>query len=164
VSKKSHQINKKKKMASFLSTTPSSERLLPVTERENSLTTGLDVASPQDAIRLIRQADQQIFTGYDVYPSLLDQTTMQKIQASVHCVINVLRQPKGRVILSGSGTSGRLGMLIARDLNRVVRSSTNCSDESIFFPPFGYSISGGDAAMLLSDEVSFSFFFLLLTA
>jgi hypothetical protein len=105
-----------------------------------------------------------LLSGYEHYPSLFDDVTIQNIERSVECVATVLRAPRGRVVLSGSGTSGRLGMLIARDLNRVVRSSTNCSDESIFFPPFGYSISGGDAAMLLSDEVSFSFFFLLLTA
>jgi hypothetical protein len=50
-------------MTSVVSAAAVDEHSLPVTERENALTKSLDVSSPLEAIRLLRQADAQIFTG-----------------------------------------------------------------------------------------------------
>ena len=56
--------------------------------------------------------------------------------------------------MSGSGTSGRLGFLVAREMNRVVMSLHDPASQSERPPPpFGYCVSGGDPALLLSDEL-----------
>jgi N-acetylmuramic acid 6-phosphate (MurNAc-6-P) etherase len=151
-------------MTSFV---PPTEQSLPVTERTNALTKSLDVSSSIGMIRQLRQCDAQVFTGYEDFPSLTDDVIKDKILASIACIENVLsaNQNKnntnsssgggggggggGRVILSGSGTSGRLGMLISRDLNRVVRSIMGPN----YPAPFRYTVSGNDAAILLSDEL-----------
>ena len=138
------------------------ESSLPVTERTNDFTTSLDVSSSLGMIRQLRQCDAQVFTGYEDFPCLTDASMKQKIQASIACVETILHAnlhpttttttttlSEGRVVLSGSGTSGRLGMLISRDLNRVVRSVMGSAHPL----PFGYTISGDDAAILLSDEL-----------
>ena len=80
-------------MASVVvASTTSAEHTLPVTERENSLTKSLDVATPLEAIRLLRQADTQMFTGYESHPSLYDRTIVQNIQRSIKCVMKVLKK------------------------------------------------------------------------
>ena len=77
-----------------VASTTSAEHTLPVTERENSLTKSLDVATPLEAIRLLRQADTQMFTGYESHPSLYDSTIIQNIQRSIKCVIKILKKKK----------------------------------------------------------------------
>ena len=131
-------------------TSISNEIHLPVTERANNLSTSIDVASSINMIRILRQCDQQIFTGYLDYPCLSDAAIHLKIKSSIQTVVNVLSTTDGKVVMSGSGTSGRLGMLIARDLNASLLQSGMVSMDSL---PFGYTISGGDAAILLSDEL-----------
>lgn len=140
-------------MTSFV---PPTELSLPVTERTNHLTTSLDVSSSVGMVRQLRQCDAQIFTGYEDFPSLTDDLIKRKIHASIACCESILsanltgtNASNGRIILSGSGTSGRLGMLVSRDLNRVVRTKMGPTHPL----PFGYTISGNDAAMLLSDEL-----------
>ena len=143
-------------------TSISNEIHLPVTERANNLSTSIDVASSINMIRILRQCDQQIFTGYLDYPCLSDAAIHLKIKSSIQTVVNVLSTTKGKVVMSGSGTSGRLGMLIARDLNASLLQSgllpsNGDGDDgdgvSMDSLPFGYTISGGDAAILLSDEL-----------
>lgn len=152
---------------------------LPVTERENELTRGLDAASPLGVVRLLRQTDAQIFTGYLDYPCLADDSVRQKIVRCVGIVADVLTRYRTaikdpnpvasgvpRIIMSGSGTSGRLGFLVAREMNRVVASLndndagrtatlelTAATTATTPPPPFGYCVSGGDPALLLSDEL-----------
>ena len=154
---------------------------LPITERENELTRELDAASPLGVVRLLRQTDAQVFSGYLDYPGLADDIVRRKIVRSIDIVSGVLTRYRAitedvletlpsssstlpaaavvpRVIMSGSGTSGRLGFLIAREMNRVVASVTNIAaiptaDRSSLPPPFGYCVSGGDPALLLSDEL-----------
>ena len=145
---------------------------LPVTERENELTRTLDAASPLGVVRLLRQTDAQVFTGYLDYPSLADDVIREKIVRSIDIVEGVLREYRRitegdssstpvakakeetippKVVMSGSGTSGRLGFLVAREMNRVVASLSE--SHSNYPPPFGYCVSGGDPALLLSDEL-----------
>ncbi len=122
---------------------------LPVTERENSLTVGLDGAGAEGMVRMLRQADAQIFAGYEDFPGLADAEVRKgRISRAVRAAEQVLSMPGGRVIMTGCGTSGRLGFLVARELNRVLRM------RGVPGPPrFGYCVSGGDAAILLSDEL-----------
>jgi N-acetylmuramic acid 6-phosphate (MurNAc-6-P) etherase len=48
--------------------------------------------------------------------------------------------------MTGCGTSGRIAFMVARALNFVCQQR-GCRE------PFRYKISGGDAALLLSDEL-----------
>ena len=71
-------------------TSISNEIHLPVTERANNLSTSIDVASSINMIRILRQCDQQIFTGYLDYPCLSDAAIHLKIKSSIQTVVNVL--------------------------------------------------------------------------
>lgn len=48
-----------------------------ITETPNELTDGLDSASPEGIVRLLRGADAQLFCGYRHHPSMLDQDCLQ---------------------------------------------------------------------------------------
>ena len=50
------------------------------------------------------------------------------------------------IVFTGCGTSGRVGFLVARRFNAMLRARNHA-------PVFRYLISGGDSALLLSDEL-----------
>lgn len=119
----------------------------PVTERANELSNQADLLSPEEFVRILRQADSQVFSGWRQYPGLLDPSTIQTL---VHCsekIAEVLRDPQtGVIVLSGCGTSGRVAFLTSRYINRLLTqlnlpSCVQCT------------ISGGDRALICSDEL-----------
>lgn len=48
-----------------------------VTETPNPLTTDLDVSSPIEIVRLLRQSDAQLFAGFGGWDGVLDDRTLQ---------------------------------------------------------------------------------------
>jgi hypothetical protein len=122
------------------------------------------VQSPGGILRLLRQADAQLFAGFGIDSAMLDAPTLRSIGALAEAIACGLRasQQVGnekavtRVVISGSGTSGRLAFVVARAMNAVlVRNS---------FPPcVKYLISGGDKALLRSQEGWVCLAFLLST-
>ena len=95
---------------------------LPVTELRNAITMKMDEADPASFVRLLREADAQMFSGFGGHPGLLDHSV---VEAAAHCVLAVaavLREPEvGAVVLGGCGTSGRVGYLVARGCNVQLR-------------------------------------------
>ncbi len=127
-------------------TDQSSSSELPITERANELTDKLDLASPLGMVRLLRGCDAQIFSGYRAYTSLADaaiRSVMKKVAVTAK---NIILSNNSVVVMSGSGTSGRIAFLVARNLNQVLLSNG-------LRPCFNYLCSGGDSALLLSDEL-----------
>jgi N-acetylmuramic acid 6-phosphate (MurNAc-6-P) etherase len=119
---------------------------LPITERANELTDKLDVATPLGMVRLLRGCDAQIFSGYRSYISLADvsiRNVMKKVSLAAK---DIILSNNGVVVMSGSGTSGRIAFLVARNLNQVLLANG-------LRPCFKYLCSGGDSALLLSDEL-----------
>ena len=144
----------------------------PISERANSLTSSLDSSTGEGVVRILRTSDAQMFAGYDVFPSLADDSVRNSLDRGAVAAANVLRHPKGIVIISGSGTSGRLAFMVATMLNKTVRACTgsNSSSSSSASPeskttaatttatatggPFYYCNSGGDSALLLPSELA----------
>lgn len=119
-----------------------------ITETPNCLTSDIDLASPLEIVRLLRAADAQIFAGYGGYPGLYDPETLEKLaRLALECA-RILRSPRGRVVLSGAGTSGRLAMFTARTFNELATlpDSPRPADQ------FRYTIAGGDAALMQAQE------------
>lgn len=116
-----------------------------ITETPNPLSADIDLATPIGIVRILRQADAQIFGGYLDYPGLFDDETLQTLSALVQRAASVIRNPRGRIILSGAGTSGRLAMFIARVFNEWLACPPNNRK-------FRYLIAGGDAALIQAQE------------
>ena len=86
---------------------PFTEQSSPLTLRLSSRGAGAGVA------RLLRAADAQIFAGCGAaHAALSDAPLRQRIErAAIRCAA-VLRDPRGIVVVSGSGTSGRLAFMV----------------------------------------------------
>lgn len=123
-----------------------SNNALPITERANSLTDDIDVATPSEIIRLLRQCDSQLFSGWSKWPGLYDHETLETMKTISEEILSVLHSPENSmIVLSGCGTSGRLGFLVSQSFNEISRQQG--------LPPlYQYQIAGGDAALFVSVE------------
>jgi hypothetical protein len=96
--------------------------MTPITELPNELTKALDVAGPQGIVRILRGTDAQIFSGYRHYPSLYDLA--DTIDKTARIAADLMASPeRSAIVMSGSGTSGRVAFLVAVALNRVLKAS-----------------------------------------
>jgi N-acetylmuramic acid 6-phosphate (MurNAc-6-P) etherase len=115
-----------------------------ITETPNFLSADIDLASPDAIVRILRQTDAQIFAGYLGYPSFFDPEIIEVLEYLARRAAQTLANQKGRIVLSGAGTSGRLAMFAATAFNRV-----NCGAAK---KPFHYLMAGGDAALIQAQE------------
>lgn len=120
--------------------------LIPVTEQANELTMELDMADAEGMIRLFRQGDTQLFAGFRTYPSLMDEEILLKAAATAVAATKAISAgAKGRILLSGAGTSGRFAHLICRQFNRFLRAS---GKREVFAP----LVAGGALALVKAQE------------
>lgn len=98
----------------------------PITERVNELTKNLDVVGPRGIVRLLRQSDSQIFSGWEEWEGLCDAPNLHALESLVYALQPLIHKKKSstdqcnvRFIMSGAGTSGRLAFYCARTLNKV---------------------------------------------
>ena len=115
-----------------------------ITERSNVLTEDIDVASPVELVRLLRQGDAQLFSGFEGLDGICDESTLDTIcliaESAAKCIQN-----EGLILLSGCGTSGRLAHFISRSFNNILQQQGR--------PPcFKYFNAGGDSALFRSVE------------
>ena len=124
----------------------------PVTELHNSLSVGLDGAmEPMQFMRILRAVDAQLFSGWSpLFDSCLDPTILRRCDALAQQMGALLQMSdKGKsvaIALSGCGTSGRMAYLLTVHLNKLLLAQGK-------IPIFHYLISGGDSAVLFSDEL-----------
>ena len=124
----------------------------PISELHNEFCTELDGSLESiEFVRTLRSADSQIFSGYKSYEGLFDERVGRNCTQSVGECSNLLRKrlhgdSKVSIVMTGCGTSGRIAFLTARRFNMVL----SCAGVE---PSFGYLQSGGDSALLLSDEL-----------
>lgn len=119
-----------------------------ITETPNALTADIDLASPIEIVRLLRSTDAQIFAGYGGYPGLWDPETIETLARLAVVAARILRSPRGRVVLSGAGTSGRLAMFTARTFNELA----TLPDSPAPCDTFRYTIAGTDLALIAAQE------------
>jgi N-acetylmuramic acid 6-phosphate (MurNAc-6-P) etherase len=101
-----------------------------VTEMNNSLTESIDVASTVGIVRMLRQSDSQVFSGWGGLPGINDEEVLSVLDAIVNVTAEALKKAKedegksGKILIlmSGAGTSGRLAFICARAWNAFVRS------------------------------------------
>lgn len=126
--------------------TMSSKRLIPITERPNELTLDLDMAEPEGIARLLRQGDAQLFSGYNVYPGLMDAEIQEKCaKIAIKAADAIEAGENGVVLLAGAGTSGRFAHLISRQFNRFLRAAGKAE----VFKPL---VAGGALALVKAQE------------
>eukprot|EP00052_Salpingoeca_macrocollata_P020553 m.173075 g.173075 ORF g.173075 m.173075 type:complete len:639 (+) comp21291_c0_seq7:49-1965(+) len=130
----------------------------PVTEQANDYTTHLDSGSAIDMVRMLRQVDGQLFSGWNGHEALFDRSILDKLErlsrVSARLVDAHLHQAEQhpRVVFSGCGTSGRVAWLCARVLNLLVARVPGPAVPRAQ-PLFAYLISGDDQSLVISNEL-----------
>ena len=114
----------------------------PPSEAPNELTQRLDELTAEGFVRALRGVDAQLFSGWCGFPGLLDARTLLAAENATVSSAMVMRRG-GTIVLTGCGTSGRIAFLTARRYQLLSQRPER----------FAYLISGGDAAILLSDEL-----------
>ncbi|MCX7017542.1 MAG: hypothetical protein WCK47_09890 [bacterium] len=115
-----------------------------ITETPNFLSSDIDLASPTQIVRILRQTDAQIFTGYLGYPGMMDDEILDCLVDLADRAASTMLNPRGRIVLSGAGTSGRLAMLEARMFNILFKRVNP--------PLIRYLMAGGNAALIQAYE------------
>ena len=80
----------------------------PITECSNDLTLALGSANNEtEILRILRGADNQIFSGWHEHVGLLDDEVIRKIEKGALMISEVISNTQeGCIIISGCGTSG----------------------------------------------------------
>lgn len=126
----------------------SETRPLTITESANPLTLDIDEAGPTEIVRLLRQCDAQVFTGYLGHPGILDDEVLEEAARVAWKLSRVLLAgDSGCVVLSGAGTSGRLAVFLAKEFNRQLRQLRMAE-------VFTATIAGGEPAIIQPVEAA----------
>lgn len=122
-----------------------------ITELSNETTFDIDLCDSTEIVRLLRQCDANIFSGWRNYPSLYDEETLHAIENLSKRVQAVLEDPLDScVVFGGCGTSGRIGFSLTKRFNSLAKEQGmdgHCSSG-----PYEYLIAGGDLALFTSVE------------
>lgn len=127
---------------------PSLALALPVTETANEHTSSIDLAAPATALRMLRSAEHEIFGGWRGHVGLGDAALQQRLVDTAARAVELIKThgSSARIVFTGCGTSGRLAHLAAWQWNAAL--------EGAGYPPVcDYLVSGGDPALILSDEL-----------
>ncbi len=119
----------------------------PITESRNCLTENLDIADPVGIVRLLRQADAQMFSGFDTWPGLLDEESLEAMARVAWQLSRLFKHEGSLVLLSGAGTSGRFAHLLATEFNRILRAERL---PEVFKP----LMAGGEQALIQAQEAA----------
>ncbi len=119
----------------------------PITETRNCLTENLDIADPVGIVRLLRQSDSQMFAGFDTWPGLLDEETLEAMALVSWRLSRLLKEEDSLVLLSGAGTSGRFAHLLSTEFNRILRAERL---PEVFKP----LMAGGETALIQAQEAA----------
>eukprot|EP01083_Nonionella_stella_P071002 190373_1 len=116
-----------------------------ITESANEMSMNIDTSSPVQILRILRTCDAQIFSGWHAFENIYDFIPIISIIIR-HCKGILSDTINNRVILSGSGTSGRLAWVISRAFNQYLTQQN-------YSLCFDYCISGYDKALLTSQAL-----------
>ena len=124
-----------------------------VTELPNAFTATLDALSSLGMVRSLKQADAQVFSGWDEHISLNDPKILSTL-ADVASVARDITQAhvsglqRNAIVFSGCGTSGRIAWHSARLLHQITAAHHPARPRL-----FNYLISGGDQSLVISNEL-----------
>jgi len=128
------------------------QQLPIVTELPNHITRNIDIVGSSGIVRLLRQCDSQIFSGWEEHVGLNDAAFVKgTMEALLSSLVRVQQKhhPRERmmVVMTGAGTSGRLAFHCARSYNRLAKE-LNLESEL----RFEYLMAGSDVALMKSVE------------
>lgn len=119
----------------------------PITELSNETTIDIDSSDSTGIVRILRQCDGQIFSGWRDHPCIYDMEILEPLENLNKHIQQALLHPDNYcVVFSGCGTSGRIGFMLANKFNAL-------SKEQDTSGPFRYIIAGGDTALFSSVEM-----------
>jgi N-acetylmuramic acid 6-phosphate (MurNAc-6-P) etherase len=118
-----------------------------VTESQNPLTMNIDVVDQVGLVRLLRQSDTQMFSGFDVWAGVNDEEILEAMARAAWRMSRLLTGPENRVYMSGAGTSGRLAHLLSLEFNRVLKDKRL---PEIMVP----LMAGGEPALIQAQEAA----------
>ncbi|CAF1244225.1 unnamed protein product [Adineta steineri] len=118
---------------------------IPYTERRNAITMNIDTDTPEGIVDLIHECNMEVFNGYENHKGLSDDTILNKLDQFVSLVRTNLQTENSIIVLSGCGTSGRIGFLAATFFNEL------CLQQNLP-PKYRYIIAGGNSALVTSIE------------
>ncbi|CAF3488198.1 unnamed protein product [Rotaria sordida] len=120
---------------------------VPYTEQRNTLTMNVDTGSVENIVDLLHECNLQVFNGYENHEGLSDEQFLNKLDRLVTLVREILQNEKGIIVISGCGTSGRIGFLASTFFNQL------CIERNLP-PKYRYIIAGGNSALVTSVEAS----------
>jgi N-acetylmuramic acid 6-phosphate (MurNAc-6-P) etherase len=123
-----------------------------ITELAHDATAELDVAPAVSAVRMLREADAQMYTGFRGHAGIYDAEHLASLERLADAYRRVMAEG-GIVCAGGCGTSGRIAFLAARDHARHWRRSAAGGASEQRAVRFEYLSSGGDVSLLLSNEL-----------
>uniref|UniRef100_UPI00398EB204 glucokinase regulatory protein n=1 Tax=Pristiophorus japonicus TaxID=55135 RepID=UPI00398EB204 len=123
------------------------EATLPITEKSNSITQGIDKSDTVQIVQLLKECDAEIFRKEDNlatnYKTLYSESILRTMVDTAKQVQELHKDPEDNlIVLSGCGTSGRLAFLLASSFNNLSKTAG-----------YGYIIAGGDKALITSQEL-----------
>lgn len=114
---------------------------MSITEQSNEITKDIDVSEIENIIKMMRNSDSQLFSGFQNFNTIFDfEDLLKKVSKKFQ---NRYKTKNSCIYLSGAGTSGRLAHLCSRSYNKIL----NCKK-------FEYLIAGTDKALVKSQELS----------
>ena len=125
------------------------EEVVPYTERSNDITKSIDVANADQIFEIIHSCNGETFTGNSdpFCNGILDKTCVQQCALVSEAIAsNIFNKPgSNRVVLSGCGTSGRIGFMVVRAFNKIL--------DRLSLPRYyEYMIAGDDRSLFISQE------------
>ncbi len=121
-------------------------KIISLTEQPNYLTMNIDIATPEEMVRLFRQVDSQMLNGYLEFEGMLDTNFLKRFEFAINSCADIFKKyKKVKIILSGAGTSGRIAAFVSKTFNRILKNKKNK-------PYFDYLIAGGNKALVKAQE------------
>ena len=125
------------------------EEETPFTELSNDITANIDIADADSIFDLLHQCNAETFKGNSnpFCNGILNNTCINQCANISKAIVEIIfsELSTGKIILSGCGTSGRIGFMVVRAFNRIL--------ESLSLPQcYEYLIAGKDRSLFISQE------------
>ena len=121
---------------------------IPYTEQSNEITKNIDIASAEEIFDLIHCSNNETFQGNSdpVCNGILHRDYIEQCAVVAEAIVeHVLTAPNAKIVLSGCGTSGRIGFMVVRAFNKIM---SNLSLPNYY----EYLVAGADRSLFISRE------------
>jgi len=120
------------------------ESMIKVTEQSNEISNNIDKCSAKEIVNKLQRCDDEMFE-YKVktYKTVFDAEVLSSVEDLKNSIrsFNISENAKNLlIVLTGSGTSGRMAYFIAKRWNSIMKCDVK------------YLISGGSRSLVMSQE------------